>query len=70
VVTQAGWRKRRLCTTHQGEVHTPWRKTRDRGIPGGISNSANRKLLLAVTLLKDQAGNSLDAYKIAIVDPG
>jgi Tol biopolymer transport system component len=61
---------RAVLVTRQGEVRTLWRTTRGSDIPSGVSISADGKRLLAVTLLTDQAGNSLDVYKIAVIDPG
>jgi Tol biopolymer transport system component len=61
---------RAVLVTRQGEVRTLWRTTRGSEIPSGVETSADGKRLLAVTLLTDQAGNSRDIYKIAIIDPG
>ena len=61
---------RAVLVNRQGEVRALWRTSRGSEIPSGVSISADGKRLLAVTLLTDQAGTSLDVYKIAVIDPG
>lgn len=61
---------RAVLVTRQGEVRALWRTTRGSEIPSGVSISADGKRIVGVKLLKDDAGNSRDIYKIAIIDPG
>jgi Tol biopolymer transport system component len=70
LLEEAQFGYRAVLVTRQGEVRTLWRTPRGGEIPSGISISADGKRIVGVKLLVDDAGNSRDIYKIAIIDPG
>ena len=70
LLEEAQFGYRAVLVTRQGEVRTLWRSPRGGELPSGISISADGKRIVGATLLVDDAGNSRDIYKIAIIDPG
>jgi dipeptidyl aminopeptidase/acylaminoacyl peptidase len=61
---------RAALVNRQGEARLLWRSPRGGELPDGIAVSADAKRVLTVRIQKDDAGNFLDRYEIAVFETG
>jgi len=61
---------RAALMNRQGEARLLWRSPRGGELPDGIAVSADAKRVLTVRIQKDDAGNFLDRYEIAVFETG